>query len=143
LVLLAVYQAFYFFKQLIWVVGSWLDANLVRNYLRAFGDAGKRALGKASTGDAAFANSSDQSMTPMPDTDLSGTARASRVLKYYLTGRQVFSQFTYASLSLDLSRVGGKSRMLLAMALPTGQAMWLAPQAARVQNLHPRGLVST
>ena len=106
---------------------------MVSTYLKAFGDGAARARGKASTGEAG-ALQDDSAMQPVADDEVSAAARQKRVLKYWPTGRQVFSNFDYASVSVDVSRVGGRPRMLLAMALPTGQAMWLCPQAPQVKK---------
>jgi len=54
--------------------------------------------------------------------------QAKRVLKYWLAGREAFENFTTCSMSVDISRVGGRKRMLLAFALPSNVAMWLCPQ---------------
>lgn len=59
------------------------------------------------------------------------------LLKYWLAGRKTFEDGSMPSLSADDSRVGGRTRMIIAAALPTNEAMYLPPQALLARSQAP------
>lgn len=133
-------QAFFFFQQLVWIIGTWVDGDLVKGCLGL-------GVGPATEHDTQLPlqdKAADTAMTLAADDEgHSRTKQHHRVLKYWFAGRQAFQSFTTCSMSVDISRVGGLKRMLLALALPTNTAMWLCPQAQGNSELHPLTPFST
>jgi hypothetical protein len=122
-------QASFFFEQLVWLVGTLLDQDLARAYLKAKAPAGDTTAAAAASSGGHKKSKVQPGMHPADPLDMDAYGQLKTVTKYWMAGRQAFSQLDTVSVSVDISRVGGVSRMLLALALPDNQAMWLCPQA--------------
>ena len=127
-------QAFFFFQQLVWIIGTWVDGDLVKGCLGL-------GVGPATEHDTQLPlqdKAGDTAMTLAADGErYSRTKQHHRVLKYWFAGRQAFQSFTTCSMSVDISRVGGLKRMLLALALPRTRPCGSAPRPRGTQNCTP------
>jgi len=103
------------FQQTHCLVGMKLDDTLTNQYFKSF---------KA----AAPASSSDEAGT-LVQTDWDGDDYSLR--RYFMAGCRVFERPRFLSMSVDDSRVGLRTRMMLAAALPDNTAMWFAPQVSK------------
>lgn len=58
-------------------------------------------------------------------------ARKQALLKYHIGTKEAFRNEVFVSMSVDISRVGGRSTLLGVLASPSGKAAWMPPQAIR------------
>ena len=63
-----------------------------------------------------------------PD-ELLSTQVGQHLLRYFFAGREAFDSRLHISTSVDIGRVGKRSRFLAAVVAPDNSSMWCPPQA--------------
>lgn len=119
-----------YFKQLLWQVGMALDALIASEF-----DPWGEGVVDDSPDDAYMGGATDVPhsclLHPSDDSWRQWRSRNFQLLKYLKGLQHNFADEPMVSMSVDISRVGGRSTMISAIAKPDGVAGWAPPQARR------------